>query len=263
MAEQTTGIKNKKLLAVAIALGFLVVLIYNFHINRVRTAGKGKQVTLLRFVQDLTAGTKITPKNVKRVQVPAKSVEVFGSVVKLESPEQFDRYRDLKLAVDVEMNQYLRTDHLRVAQEVVPSTQIPKGMVAAPVAIDPALCPGEILRPGDLVNLIGDFELSDQSFKCFRIVKSVRVYVVGGRGAREGDSGSTAGSSRGLVSYKSIVVGLTQEVSLELAKFTRGRSIRVEVLNRDAEPPKDAEKISEDLIKLAKEGKLVGLSRGR
>ena len=47
MAEQAPAIQSKRLLAVAVILGLVVVVIYNVHVDRVRKAGRGRMIELL------------------------------------------------------------------------------------------------------------------------------------------------------------------------------------------------------------------------
>jgi len=260
MAEKKTPVENKKLLLVALALGLLVVLIYNVHIDRVRKAGEGKQVYLLKARYDLKKGSKITAKNVERYAVSEKLVEGLTGLIVLDSEKALDQYANDRLNQDVQINSYLTHQSIQKGEEKSPSGRIKAGMVGCPLAIDPNLSPGEILRPGDYVNISGEFQFSGERRRYYGIIEGVRVLAVGGQSVEaEGPTVANPGVTKGVRSYRTILVEVSPEVALKLADLTRGMTVIVHVLSSDpsAGLPPNAGKIDSELEKLARTAKLI------
>jgi Flp pilus assembly protein CpaB len=261
MAEQTSGVENKKLLLVALALGLLMVLIYNVHVTQVKLAGKGKEVILLKADHDLKEGSKITPKNIKKEVISASLVGGMTGLIVLETDKDLDRYTSEVLNQNVEKDSYLMYQHIQKDQGRLPSARIRPDMVACPLVTDPALAPGEILRPGDHVNILGEFQFSGQRRKYYRIIKAVRVHTVGGRSAGALTStGETSFGPQGATSYRTITVEVTPDVALKLADVTRGITVRIEVISSDpraTELSGDVPRIDPEFEQLAKSSKLL------
>ena len=259
MAEQTPGVKNKKLLLVALGMGILVVLIYNLHIGQVRQAGKGQQVLLVRFRHDLKKGSMLKDNNVKLEPVPAALAEGLGSVVVLKQSKEFGQYRTRALTEDVEMNQYLRIDHLEGTARDAPSNRIEPNKEVFTLVFDPMFSPGEILRPGGRVNILGKFEEFPGKNKYYRIIEAVRVHTVGGKSLSEPVSigrGSTF-SGETARSYRAVGIEVMVDDTLKLARLTEGRMIIVTVLNPKSDLPPNAGRIDPDFEKLAREKGLI------
>jgi len=216
MAEQAPGVKNKKLLLVSLVLGVLVVLIYNVHINRVRKAGEGNRVMLLKAPPGgLKAGRSVSLKELDKVWVSEDIAKALGSVIWIRKPEDFDSYKDWKLSQSVEENQLLRHDHYGIVETVSPTQRIAEGMEVCPLTIDPPLSKDEMeyIHPGARVSVIGEFG-DGRSTKHYRIIEGVRVRTRTNR---------------------VIWVEVAPDVALMLADLTAGRTVRVHPIRPDAD----------------------------
>ena len=235
MAEQAPEIRNKKLLLISVALAVLVVVIYNVHIGQVRRAAQGKTVYLVQFRHDLAAGSKLTKSNTDLKQVPAWLMEGLGDVVVLYSDAEFqEKYQKDPLLVDVKVGQYLRHAHIRMEEADSPARRIEKGMVAHPLLLDPAFAPGELLRPGDYVNVTGEFEFGRLGRKFYPIINGVRVLTVGGRSAVDPMGTGSLDRDTGVRSFRSLSIQVSPEVSLKLFDLTErmtSPTVRVQTLS--------------------------------
>jgi Flp pilus assembly protein CpaB len=261
MAEEVQNVRNKKLLLVALLLGGLVVVVYNLHIDAVRRAGTGKQVILLRFKRDMKRGEKVTANSLRKVYVDEGRAKALGHVVYLESEADFDAYQDQKLTRDVEVGQLLKPEQLSLTETESPSRRLDANMVAHPLMLDPRLSPGEILRPGDRVNVLAEFQFHGRDMRFYRVIEAVQVHTVGGMGAEEPvDAGRGRLANQGGVrAFRTITVEVKPDVSLKLAELTKNKIVRVEVLSSSPrlELPDDAGQINPKLEQLAREAGIL------
>jgi hypothetical protein len=197
-------------------------------------------------------------KNTRRKEVPDWLMEGLGDVVVLQNPDEFEeQYAKRPLVMDVRVNEYLRDMHIRPEEVESPTKKIEQGMVAHPLLLDPAYAPGELLRPGDYVNVTGEFDFGRLGRKFYTIIRSVQVLTVGGRSA---DTATSAGSferDEGVRSFRSITIEVSPEVSLKLFDLTErmtSPTVRVQTLSRQVaegfERPDDPQ-IDPKLEKLA------------
>jgi Flp pilus assembly protein CpaB len=230
MAEQVPTIQNKKLLAVACVLALVVVAVYNFRIQQVKEAGKGKAIELVRLTHDLDAGDKIAAQDMELVPVEKSAAAALGNVIDKDN---------MNFAIGMPVNQrvvkgqWLQWGQITQQEAAQPSRKISPGMVAVTLSVDPRLSPGDVLRVGDRVNVLGVMALGSQPAKAYRIIDDVRVLAVGGRGARENLSRTSVETPQ--QSYRSVLIEVSPEVSLQLSNVlshVRG-SVWVEVLNPD------------------------------
>jgi hypothetical protein len=261
MAEEVQNVRNKKLLLVALLLGGLVVVVYNLHIDAVRRASHGKQVILLRFKRDMKKDEKVTANSVRKVYVDEERAKALGRVVWLETEADFEAYEDQKLTRDVEVNQFLKPEHLTLSEADSPSRRLAPEMVAHPLMLDPRLSPGEILRPGDRVNVLAEFQFHGRDMRFYRVIEAVQVHTVGGKGAEEvveAGRGRLAGQS-GVRAFRSITVEVKPDVSLKLAELTKDKIVRIEVLSSSPhlKLPDDAGQINPKLEQLAREAGIL------
>jgi hypothetical protein len=231
MAEEAPGIRNKGMLLIALALGAIVVVVYNVHVNRIREEGRGRTVKLLRFTHDRNADEVIRQTDLEAVPVDKGTQDSLGSVIPAD---------DISFAVGQKLNQgvlvgqWLRYGHIGQTDPTQPSALIHKGMVGRPVPLDPQLVPGDILRVGDRVNLLGSLSMGGKPQSIYRIVAGVRVRAIGGRGPRDTEGPARPGApDAGMRAYRSITVEVAPDVSLQLAtilSYVQG-GLTVELLN--------------------------------
>jgi len=247
MTDEAPAIKNKRQLLIGAILALVVVVVYNYHVHRVREAGKGTTVRLLRMVRAMSPGQALSPKDVKVVEVSTNLLGSLGGVVKLEPQESVaDVVRGYELTQYVQEGWLLQTAHLGLGEPPSPSSALEKGMVAVSLSLDPRYTPGDILRVGDRVNILGMLQVGGQPLQAYRIIEGVKVQAVGGRGPRTGTLvvPSEFDENLGVRSYKSIVVQVPAVESTRLINVLShvAGSIWVEIIN-PAEAPDSELKI--------------------
>lgn len=257
MAQEAPGIQNKTVLIVAIVLGLLVAGIYEYQVSSIRNADKKNQVFLLQFRHDVKPGARIERKHFDFRPVPRSIAEGLG-VVTLNDPEDINRYRDEPLTRGGKVNQFLRFDHLKRSSSLSPSVRIEEGNVAVPLMLDPRLSPGEILRPGDHVNVIAEFDFTGQGRREYYVIKGVRVHTVGGKGLEE-DEDTGRVNDRGVRTFRGLTVEVRQDVSLTLRRLMGEKTVSVEVCSSspDAQLPSDAGEINPEVERLARKAGII------
>ena len=253
MAEEAPAVQNKGMLIMALVLGTLVVVVYNWQIERVRQESKGETVWLARADRDLKAGEKIDLNKDFVLQEASKQFQgTLGNVVVLKNRDTEPKtYNGNVLKRAVASGHYLTFDDIQGEQADTPSSKIDVNRVAVAVPVRDAV--GDTLHPGDRVNLVGRFNIKGEA-KTYRIVEGVTVLGIGGRGIRESfNLGKGYGTSdEGQTNYRIITIEVTKPVSLQLdmvlAHVPAG--VKVEVLNPKATLPATAGEVSKELLDL-------------
>ncbi len=215
MAEQQAPtIQNKKLLIIALVLAAVVVVIYQVHINQVREGAREPNVKLLRFTRDMAGGEEIEDKYIEAHPVPASVAE--GLLKTVVRADRINYVRGQRLRRRVQRDDWLEWGDITGVDSATPSVKISADMRARSIAVDPDQTPGEMLRTGDRVDLMGRVRLSDGSLQPYRIIEGLKVLEVGGRweGDTEAEGLTAAAGSR---SNKRVTVEMSPEASRQLA----------------------------------------------
>lgn len=261
MAEETQGVQNKGLLAVAIILGLIVVVVYNFHIMHIKNAQRGKVQHLLQYTRAIKRGETVGEGDILSVEVPVLAAEAFGRVVSRESRRSII---GKELNQSVRQGQYVMWGHTALGLVETPDGTINK--VAVPIEIDANMSPGPLLTADGRVNLVGMFSVNRGPVKSYTIIENVRVVTVGG-GVPDTGGEMPGVSLRPQRSYRQIVVELDPEVHLQwlnVLSHIRG-PVSIQVLNRDTVPVGRGGVIRSELQSLAERaaGSTSSSSNGR
>jgi len=248
MADEKPAVQNKGMLIVALVLGVLVVLVYNWQITQVRDEAKGETVYLLRVAVDYKQGTALDARRLEVNEVAAHHAKGLGPVVVLRRPEEKNNFNGYTINRSMRAGETLLWSHIQHQADPPPSSLITPGMVAKAIRLQKA--PGDILRPGDLVNLLGRFPVNGV-VQPYRIIEGVKVVGVGGKTINESPlSDSYARRDEGLTSYREITIELSREASLQMEAILAHASLglEIEVLPHSAIVP-DAGKVYPDLLR--------------
>jgi len=233
-------VRNWRLLLVACVLGLVVVLIYNFHISRLKSAGKGEQTTVYKYTRDMKPGEKITLKDLEAASIPKEYAEGLGRLI---TKGELDYAAINKVNRHVSNGDWVLWGHVTPTDIDKPSGQLDIGMVAVTIGIDPHTSLGRILRVGDRVNVIGMLSVKGQKVRAYRIIKALKVLAIGGLGLPDSPAHSRRGASeRGARTYRSITVEMRPEVSLQWANvrsYVRGM-VYVELCSKHDRLPDEA-----------------------
>jgi len=216
--EEAPGVRNKWPLVAAVALAVIVAVIYNVHIRRVRLSARGQTVKVLRIVSDMDPGDEITRKDVIVQEVSTQLKAGLGKVVTIKNESELRAVLGYRLNRPAKRDEFLRWTHITENQADSPSQRIPIGMVGVTLDIEPRKGPGENLRVGDRINILGKISVNNGPVRFYRIIEGVKVLEVGGRGAGEKSYTGRPGRSvsEGVRSYRSIEIEVDPDVSLQL-----------------------------------------------
>jgi Flp pilus assembly protein CpaB len=243
MAEdKTQGVQNKWLLIIAVVLGLVTVFIYRAHINAIREHEKANMVSIIEVRRNLRQGDRIALKDIKKTDVPLLVKKSLGNVM-------FWKDKDMALRKGKHVNQpvnkgqFLLTQHLYGSSELKYTNKIADGMVAMPITFNADSSGGDLLSPGDTVNLLGNFSLNRGRYKIYRIIDYVRVLGVGGR------TEIASGGGKGMANYRKITIEVTPDVSMQLRSVLTHLKGDIGMdINRDAAtPPANAGQINPEL----------------
>ncbi|MBN1554276.1 MAG: hypothetical protein JXA11_05990 [Phycisphaerae bacterium] len=217
MAESVQGIQNKWLLIIAVVLGLVVVFLYNAHIHAIRSELEGKTVAVVQLAKDLPAGERITARHIKKAVIPKDNAEAYGKIVPWKHRDYLTAHGGKPIHRALRKDQYLLYDYIDDAGGDRASQKLGDGMVAIPVEFDRNQSLGDMLAPGDTVNLKGVFASPGGTYRTYRILSDVRVMNIGGVGAAD-DAGRTNSRIR-TRNYRQITIEVTPDVSLKLSNL--------------------------------------------
>jgi Flp pilus assembly protein CpaB len=210
MAEPVQGIQNKWLLIIAGVLALVVVLLYNAHIQAIKSEQQGQTVAVVQMAKDLPAGERITALHIKKAVIPKDGAEAYGKIWRWADRDVLTVDGGQPLRRNLHKGEYLLYDYVEDAGGVRASRKLGDGMVGITIEFDRDQSLGDMLSPGDTVNLKAVFATPGGVYKTYRMLSDVRVMNVGGVGA----SDETGGSSRARRSrnYKRMTIEVTPDV---------------------------------------------------
>jgi Flp pilus assembly protein CpaB len=243
MAEdKTQGVQNKWLLIIAVVLGLVTVFIYSEHIDAIRDHENANKVSIIEVKRNLRQGDNISLKDIKKTEVPRLEKKSLGNVMLWPQDKSLAIGKPVNQAIN--KGQFLLTQHLYGSSAEKYTRKIADGMVGRSITFNADSSVGDLLSPGDTVNLMGNFRVGGRgAYKIYRILDYVRVVGVGGK--------TVLGVGKGMSNYRKITIEVTPEVSEQLVSVLTHLKGDLEMdVNRDgATPPDDgtAGKMNEDL----------------
>ena len=230
--QESQTVKNKGLLVTAVVLGVLVVFVYNWHISSVREAGIGAKVKMLVPKRTMEAGEKIEEVDLEVKEVETHFMESIGSnVISRVSPKELEGE---ELSQRVQRGRFLRWDDILGHGQQSPTTLLDEGTESFQIQIAPSESPGQMLRVGDRIVLMGVLAPPGKKITTYRIIEGVKVVSIGGV-ATTPTGGSRPGARRyGSVmkSYRTIGIQVTPETAIALNNVLTHllRDLRIDVL---------------------------------
>jgi len=215
--QEPHGVKNKGLLVTALVLGVLVVLVYNWHIGQVRDAGTGEKITMPVLKRTMAAGEDIEASDIEVRQVETHFKDTIGPDVILNT--QPEALIGEVLSRPVQRGRMLRWDDI-LGRSPEPPPPVDPGTVAFQLPISARQSPGQMLRVGDRITVLGTVNVPGKPLTTYRILDGAKVISVGGvapdrwtkRSGRPGRA--TYGST--LRSYRSIGIQVPRETEIPL-----------------------------------------------
>lgn len=228
MPEETSSPQNWKLLLIAIVIGAVVALIYNWHIDRVREASKGKTIELLAYKVDMAPNETLEPSKVTTVTVSADFERGLTDVV---PAGEWAGVQSKKIYQAVTKDKWVMWAHFGQGTNPL-STVIQPGYIAKTISVDPKLEPSMLLRVGCRVNIVAMLPDKPKDgampIKSLPVIEGVRVIGVGNRAT---ESVSVGGSVQSVTIE--VLPSVSRKIDNVLSYRLRGEPW-VELLGADA-----------------------------
>jgi len=252
MTESTQGIQNKWLLVIALALALIVVFLYNAHIRAIRAEREGDTIAVVELQKDIAVGQKLTSRHIGKAIIPKDSQNEYKKIVPWNQRDTLTVGDSRVVFRALRKGGFLLWDDIYKAAGEKASSKLGDGMVGIPIEFDRDQSLGDILSPGDTINLKGVFSAPSGTCRTYRIISHVRVMNVGGRGAAE-----AAGAPGRALNYRRITIEVSPEVSLKISNLMTHMVSPMQIEIQKAGPiiPADAGKINPDLESLAAQAK--------
>lgn len=217
MSEETPGIRNKKLLIVAILLGVFVAALNVWNINRVREESRPRTTYVLKLRNNLATGDKIVRDDLDVVPIETKYAASLGKVMEK---------KNLEYALGKKVNQYVEKGWLlqwtHIGGESGRQLYKPAiGMVHHTLEIDSRRAPGTLLQIGDRVNIVTILPDAKRKVRALTVIEGVKVLGIGQRTDIGGDPSSYR--RRAMRSYSQIAVEVSPEVARKIANVVTHR----------------------------------------
>ncbi len=198
-------------------------------------SAESETIQLLVPKRTLERGDEIDPKDLRVVHVETHFREGLGSnVIVGTTPDELAREI---LTRRVQRGMFLRWEDLVGHIVESPSEVLDRGMEAFILKIEPGVSPGQLLRPGDRVVVIGVLGLRGKAPKTYRIIEGVKVVSVGGvreSGVRDGEP--TAEELAAMKNYTHVAIQVDAKTATQLHNVITHvvGSLRINILS-----PKD------------------------
>lgn len=214
MSQEPSGgeaprIANMKQLLFAIALGVVVVVLYNVQVNSIRNETKA-EVPMLVYKYNKKAGEVLRSDDVETRRIPKAAA---GGLPSVFSPEQVDGSQ--RLQRDVPAGQYVFHEDLYGSSLDRPSHSLADDEREYALPVDPNQSPGRTLRVGDKIDVLAMLPGGTGGYKATLVIGGVTVRSIGGISA------GTATVSRrvdeeGVSSYRQVGIQIKSDEVFKL-----------------------------------------------
>ena len=215
MAEETPAIKNKGLLIAAFVLAAIVVLLYNFQIERAMKKARGKTVNLLVFTRHISPGDKVTADDLESREVTEMVGKGLGQVL-LSKDE--DSVIGMAVTRSVSKDSFVQWDHFYSGGGSGSSIEPAPGLQIYPLRVDRKRTPGALLGVGDRISAYGMLPGPDGKLTSTCIIRDVKVLGIGQEEPHTLKVGvkKRLSSRKRLRSYEVIAIEVSETVSRQL-----------------------------------------------
>ena len=179
MAEEQQGVRNMGLLVAALALGVVVVIVFNVFIERARRIARGEMVEVLYYKADMQLGDEIEANDMSTREIERATFDNIGGLALKEDDASF---LNQLVTQPIRRGQFVSWAHIGGGTGSHPADNVTKGLRGHGVMIDSTTSPGTLLRVGDRVDLIGIFEVEPGNPKAYTVLRNVKVLTIGGQG---------------------------------------------------------------------------------
>jgi len=210
MVEEEQGVGSKRPLIIAGVLALVVVVLYNIHVSRIRSAAEGDTTAVVRYTRALQAGRKLRARDVEVVEINRRLAKQLGPLVKGDEKAELV---GMALRFDVPAGGLALWGHLAGAGTNGDDRLALGETQASTIEVDPDTTPGELLQPGDRVNLVGLVQPPGKPLQAYTLLYAAPVLSVGGVSQEQLEQRGYAGSRR---RYSKITLRLRPDVDQQL-----------------------------------------------
>ncbi len=208
-----TIVWNKKLLVVSLILAVLAVAMFYIYIHAQETKLRGETVEILQWSRSLKIGDEISAADTTVARANSSTTNLKGVLRKASKDEFVGKHvsRSVSRGDKVYYKDILESSSGTAADDITP------GMRGFTLRVDPNYTPGDILRVGGRMDILGRVHPKGKPEKTYTLVRNLRVLAVGGHGEKPEESFKSKRRRRynpGIRVYRSVTV----EVSPELAE---------------------------------------------
>lgn len=204
-----TVVWNKKLLVASLILAAFAVAMFYLYDAAQKKKLSGETVQVVQWKRSLATGEEIADDDIGPM-IASSSVKDLQGVIRWENRSIVLGKRRVNRSVSRGDRVYY--NDIVGASEKTPADDITPGMRGFTLGVDPNYTPGDMLRVGGRVDVLGMVQLKGQPAKTYTLVQNLRVLAVGGKVKSEESIESRRTS--GIRVYRSVTV----EVSPALAE---------------------------------------------
>lgn len=215
MAE--TVVWNKKLLVASLILaGFAVAMFYLYDLAQKKKLS-GETVQVLQWKRSLAAGEEIGDEDVGPMVVSSSAKDLKG-VIRWKNKSIVLGGRRVNRPVSRGDRVYY--NDIVGASVRTPADDITPGMRGLTLRVDPNYTPGDMLRVGGRVDVMGMVRLKGKTAKTYTLVQNLRVLAIGGKAKKPEEAFESKrgrGYSAGMSVYRSVTVEVSPALAEQLA----------------------------------------------
>lgn len=208
MVEEAQGIGNKRPLIIAGVLALVVVVLYNIHVSRIRSAAEGDTVEVVQYTRLLEPGEELKRNDLEVIEVNRRLAGQLGELIEAQDrPEVVGR----ELRFEVSKGDLAMWRDLRGAGGDKADPRGLGGLETFTVEVDPNTAPPG-LRREDRVHLLGVVQPPGKPAATYRLLYGAPVEDVG-------DVVRADDERRGGRRYRKITLRLRPEVVPRLSNL--------------------------------------------
>ncbi len=193
--EKTYGIQNKWLLIISLALGAIVVLIYNVHIQKVREEAKEEKIAVAVIRRAVKKGERITAKHLRQEMVPVKLETIQQNLVRWDNRSNIltGEQGGRKAVRDLQEGKHLLWSDVGLGpkRHRTVASMLKDNECIIGVRLDRDQCPGDALEPTDLVSLTAAVSAGGKT-SIETVLEGVQIVNLGLKGADTGKATATS-----------------------------------------------------------------------
>ena len=216
MAEEQQGVRNKGLLLAALALGVVVVIVFNVFIQRARSIARGAMVEVLYFNSDMQIGDEIEDNDMSTREIEQDTFNAIGGLARAKDKGSFSHQL---VSQPIRRGQFVSWAHIGGSSAASPASNVTPGLRGHTVLIDSSTSPGTMLRAGDRIDLIGIFEVEPGRPRAYTVLRNVKVLAIGGQAPTDPSRFSSQRAPRESRAYRSIALDVSPDVALGLTNL--------------------------------------------